>query len=84
MHLYYHVEPHDEGWAYRLGDVWSEAFPDHAGALGAARAAAERQQQGGSDTCIIYETADYKWITEKAFGGDRPEVEVTDEYPGLA
>lgn len=28
MPLTYHVGIHDEGFAYRVGDVWSETFPD--------------------------------------------------------
>ena len=84
MHLSYHVAPHDNGWAYKLGDVWSEAFPSHADAVAAAQIAAERQQVAGSDAHIVYETADYKWRAEDVSGKDRPEVDVTDDYPGLA
>jgi hypothetical protein len=34
----YRIVQHDGGWAYRLGDTFSETFPSH----DAARAAAER------------------------------------------
>lgn len=84
MQISYHVEPHDEGWAYRCGNVWSEPYPTHEAALAAAKIAAARQQVGGSDEHIVYETSDYKWRSEDVKGGDRPEVDVQDEYPGLA
>ncbi len=79
MQITYHVDRHDEGWAYRLNDVWSEPFPTHAAALTAARAAAQRQEEGGSDTIITFQSEDGKWITQDAKGGDRPEVEVEDD-----
>ena len=34
--LHYHVVQHDGGWAYRLGDVFSEPYVDRASALAAA------------------------------------------------
>jgi hypothetical protein len=78
MHVTYHVAEHDEGWGYRLGDVWSETFADHAQALKAAKAAALRQQLGGQDAQISYQAADGSWKDEAASGGDRPEADVED------
>jgi hypothetical protein len=80
----YHVAPHDNGWAYKLGNVWSEAFPTHEEALKAAQIAAERQQVAGKDAHIVYETADYKWKAEDISGTDRPEVDVVDDFPAKA
>ena len=40
--IHYKVVEHDGGWAYKLGEVFSEAFPDRAAALAAALAAAKR------------------------------------------
>ncbi len=40
---------HDEGFAYRLGDVYSEPFASHAEALTAARQAAGAQQLADGD-----------------------------------
>ncbi len=40
--IHYKVVEHDGGWAYKLGDVFSEAFPDRA----AARAGPERVAAG--------------------------------------
>lgn len=79
MPLTYHVAEHDGGYAYRVNDVWSEPFPDHDAALAAAKAAAQRQQLGGDDTEITFETADGQWRTELASGGDRPETQVVDD-----
>ena len=28
--IHYHIVPHDGGYAYKLGDVFSEPFPTHA------------------------------------------------------
>jgi hypothetical protein len=78
MRITYHVDRHDEGWAYRLGDVWSESFPTHDEAFEAARQAAARQQVEGKDTMINYQTADGSWKSEYAAAGDRPEAGVED------
>lgn len=78
MHITYHVDAHDGGWAYRLDDVWSEKFPTHDQALDAAKHAAQRQQVGGQNAQISYETADGLWHQESVSGGDRPEVTVDD------
>ena len=73
----YEVVPHDGGWAYRLGNVYSEAFPSHAEALEAARIVAAEQQVGGSAE-ISWQDDKGKWHEEYAEGGDRPETEVVD------
>jgi hypothetical protein len=79
MHVTYHVAEHDGGWAYRLGEAWSETFGTHSQALEAARNAAQRQQVGGQDAEISYQTADGTWKSEFASGGDRPEADVEDD-----
>lgn len=76
MQITYHIAEHDGGWAYRLGDVWSEPFASHDEALAAARRAAERQQVGGDNAEIDYQSGDGRWRHEHVDGGDRPEVEV--------
>jgi hypothetical protein len=72
----YEVVEHDGGWAYRLGDVYSEPFANREDALGAARAAAAEQRAPGETTEISFEDADGRWHTEQSDGGDRPETEV--------
>lgn len=75
----YHVAEHDGGFAYRLGEVWSESFADHDAALAAARSAAERQHLEGRDAEISYQLKDGRWQTEHASGGDRSETDVVDD-----
>lgn len=79
MAVTYHVAEHDGGFGYRLGDVWSETFPDHDAALAAAKSAAARQQLGGEDAEISYQLSDGRWQKERADGGDRPATEVVDD-----
>jgi hypothetical protein len=77
--IIYHVGEHDGGFGYRLGDVWSETYPDHDSALAAAKSAAQRQHIEGRDAEISYQLADGRWQTEHADGGDRPDAEVVDD-----
>ena len=74
--LHYRVIPHDGGWAYRLGDVFSEPFPDREAALAAARRVAVEQQTPGDTTQIEFQDEAGKWHTELSEGDDRPEVDV--------
>ncbi|MET0747783.1 MAG: DUF2188 domain-containing protein [Rhizobium sp.] len=74
----YEVVPHDGGWAYKLADVFSEAFPSHSDALQAARIVAAEQQVGGEPAEISYQDEKGKWHEEYTDGGDRPETEVVD------
>ncbi|WP_337270702.1 hypothetical protein [Oryzifoliimicrobium ureilyticus] len=82
MPLKYHVGEHDGGYAYRVGDVWSEPFGDHDAAMRAARDAAQRQQLGGEEVEIAYQLADGSWQTQHVDGGDRPDTEVVDDSKG--
>ena len=74
----YEIVEHDGGWAYKANGVFSESFPSHAKALAAARRAATEQRVPGRTEAIEYETADGKWHTETASGGDRPDTDVQD------
>lgn len=83
MAITHHVAEHDGGFGYRLGDVWSETYPDHESALTAARSAAARQQLGGEDAEISFQLPDGRWCSEHADGGDRPTTDVVDDIgPG--
>jgi hypothetical protein len=79
MKINYHVGAHDGGYAYRLGDVWSETFATHKAALEAAMIAASRQHLVGQDVEITYQGLDGSWRTEHADGSDRPETAVIDD-----
>ena len=72
----YVIVEHDGGWAYKLGDVFSETFQTHDGALSAARAAAIEQQRPGETTGISWEDARGNWHEEVVRGDDRPVTDV--------
>ena len=77
----YAVVEHDGGFAYRVGDVYSETFATHQAAHEAAESAAARQQLGGEDTQIQYQDADGNWREERAKGDQPPQAEVEDDLP---
>ncbi|MBO9710462.1 MAG: DUF2188 domain-containing protein [Caulobacter sp.] len=73
----YTIVEHDGGWAYKLGDVFSETFPSHDAALKAAkRAAGEQRVADDSDTGIVYEDEKGRWHEEISEGDDRPTTHV--------
>jgi hypothetical protein len=79
MTVVYNIVEHDGGWAYKVGDVFSETFPTKEDAKAAADIASREQRISGETTDIEYETADGKWHDETAIGTDRPDTEVRDE-----
>jgi hypothetical protein len=76
--LTYKIVEHDGGWAYKVGETFSETFPTHQAALRAAETASAEQQVEGVTDGIQYEDADGKWHEELADGRDRPHTEVSD------
>ena len=74
MPVTYHVDEHDGGFAYRVGDVWSEAFPSHEAALRAAKSAANRQQVEGERAEITFQFADGRSQTQQEVDGPESEV----------
>lgn len=76
VQITYRIVEHDGGWAYRLGDTYSETFPNHDAALRAAQRAAREQKVPDQDAMIEYADGMGRWVTERADGHDRPEVEV--------
>lgn len=74
--VHYQIVEHDGGWAYKVGDVFSETFRSHDDARDAAETAAAEQQRGGESEAIEYQDADGKWKTEDAKGDDRPSADV--------
>jgi hypothetical protein len=75
-HVSYHIVEHDGGWAYKVGDVFSETFRTHDRARRAAQDAAAEQRAPGDTVEIQYEDADGKWRIETARGSDRPETDI--------
>ncbi len=76
--IHYRVVQHDGGWAYRLGDVFSEPFPSHRAAVAAAKRVAAEQHIPGDTTHIEYQDAAGKWHTEISDGQDRPDADVIE------
>ena len=76
--IIYRIVPHDGGWAYKLGDSFSETFATHAAARAAAVAVSREQQVPDRTSWIEFEDASGQWITERADGHDRPETTVED------
>ncbi len=76
--VHYHVVEHDGGWAYKVGDVFSETFRTQDEAHMAAEIAAKEQRGRGEDETIEYQDADGQWKVEAAKGDDRPASDVED------
>ena len=74
----YHVVEHDGGWAYKVGDVFSETFPSKELAHAAAARTAREQRTPGESATIEYEDGAGNWHDEYAKGSDRPDAEVEE------
>ena len=74
----YKVVEHDGGWAYKVGDVFSETFRTHDDAHAAAEIAASEQTSPGEAEAIEYQDAKGRWRVEDAKGDDRPSTDVSD------
>lgn len=72
----YEVVEHDGGFAYKVGDVFSETFATRGEAQDAAASAARRQVRPGDDEDIEFQDDEGSWHHETADGNDRPETEV--------
>jgi hypothetical protein len=76
--VHYKIVEHDGGWAYKLGDVFSETFPNRDAALRTARRVAREQERPGETAAILYEDEGGKWHEELARGDDRPIADVSE------
>jgi hypothetical protein len=74
--IHYKIVPHDGGWAYKLGDVFSEAFATKSAAMTAAKRVAAEQHIPGNTTHIEYQDENGVWHEEIALGDDRPDADV--------
>ena len=77
-HVTYAVVEHDGGWAYKVGDVYSETFATREAAQAAAARAAREQRTPGAGGPIEYEDSSGRWHEEQERGDDRPDTEVKD------
>jgi hypothetical protein len=75
-HIHYKIVQHDGGWAYKLGDVFSEPFRTRQAALAAAKRVAAEQHVPGDATQIEYQDEQGRWHSEMSEGTDRPEADV--------
>ena len=77
-HVTYKIVQHDGGWAYKVGDVFSESYLSRTDAHAAAEKAAREQHTPGETTSIEFEGPSGHWRQEIASGTDRPETDVED------
>lgn len=76
--IHYRIVQHDGGWAYKLGDVFSETFRTREEALRTAHRAAREQERPDETRAILWEDAEGRWHEELARGNDRPEAQVDE------
>ncbi len=75
----YRIVEHDGGWAYKVGNVFSETFRDRDSARAAAKRAAREQRISGETTDIQFEDVTGRWHVKHSDGADRPDTWVVDE-----
>lgn len=75
-HIVYHIVKHDAGWAYKVGETYSETFIDRDGARLAAWRAAVEHQKAGKTVGISFEDSSGNWQQELSDGSDRPSTDV--------
>lgn len=74
----YSIVQHDGGWAYKLGDVFSETFPTKDDAEAAVKRVAAEQRSPGETEGISWEDEKGIWHDEVSEGGDRPDTRVDE------
>ena len=74
----YKIVEHDGGWAYKLGDVFSETFASHDEAETMAKRVAAEQQTPGEAETIEWQDEKGEWHEENESGSDRPETRVEE------
>lgn len=72
----YKIVEHDGGWAYQVGETFSETYLTHDIARAMAEEAAREQTQPGADTGISYDDKGGQWREEVVRGEDRPQTKV--------
>ena len=77
----YEVVEHDGGWAYKVGDVFSESFATQEEATQAAEQAAAAHRSAGAETIIESQDRLGRWHEELEPGEARPQTHV---QPGPA
>ncbi len=75
-HVIYKIVKHGEGWAYQVGQTFSETFRSHDDARAAALSAAHEHEQTGNTVGIAFEDSVGQWHDELSKGNDRPVTPV--------
>ncbi len=76
VNVHYRIVEHDGGWAYKVGDVFSERYATHGEAREAAERAAAEQRIPGETAGIAFQDENGRWHEEVARGSDRPDTDV--------
>ncbi len=76
VNVHYRIVEHDGGWAYKVGDVFSERYATHDEAREAAERAAAEQRIPGETAGIAFQDENGRWHEEVARGSDRPDTDV--------
>ena len=74
--VHYMIVEHEGGWAYNVGDVFSERYATHDEAREAAERAAAEQRIPGETAGIAFQDENGRWHEEVARGSDRPDTDV--------
>lgn len=75
-HVIYKIVRHGEGWAYQVGETFSETYRSHDDAHGAAVIAAREHELLGNTVGIAFEDSEGTWHEELSNGRDRPTAHV--------
>jgi hypothetical protein len=75
--VHYRIVEHEGGWAYQVGDVFSERYATRDEAREAAERAAAGQRRPGTTEDIEYQDEAGIWHEEVSLGKDRPATDVT-------
>ncbi len=73
--VHYHVVQHEDGWTYKVGDVFAETYPTREKAEAAALRAAREQRVPTEPAEIEYEDEKGKWKVEHS-DGEPPKTDV--------
>ncbi len=76
VNVHYRIVEHDGGWAYKVGDVFSERYATHGEAREAAERAAAEQRIPGETAGIAFQDENGRWHEEVSRGSDRPDTDV--------
>ena len=75
-HVTYKIVKNSEGWAYQVGETFSETFRNHDAARKAAQNAANEHARSRQTAGIAFEDTFGEWHEELSDGTDRPIASV--------